>query len=193
MKKLLLLPLLAVLAMAATATFNYNVDISSSNIIWKGYKVTGEHTGTVKLKSGNLQFTDGNLSGGSFTVDMNSITCADLEGEYAGKLVGHLKSDDFFGAAKYPTAKFEITRAIPQDTKGNYKIIGNLTIKETTKETKFFANLVEKDGKVTATGKLTIDRSEYNVRYGSGSFFDNLGDKTIYDEFDLNITIVAKK
>ncbi len=193
MKKLFLLPLLAVLAMAATAPLTYNVDLTSSNIIWKGYKVTGEHTGTVKLKNGNLQFTDGQLTGGSFDVDMNTIACTDLEGEWAGKLVGHLKSDDFFGVAKYPVAKFVITRVIPQDTKGNYKIIGNLTIKETTKEIKFFVNLAENGGRVTATGKLTIDRSEYNVRYGSGSFFDNLGDKTIYDEFDLAITLVANK
>ncbi len=193
MKKLLLLPLLAILAMSATAPVNYNVDLTSSNIVWKGYKVTGEHTGTVKLKNGNLQFTDGSLSGGSFEVDMNSITCADLEGEWAGKLVGHLKSDDFFGVAKYPTAKFVITRAIAQDTKGNYKVIGNLTIKETTKEIKFPVNITEKDGMATATGKMTIDRSEFNVRYGSGSFFDGLGDKTIYDEFDLQVTLIAKK
>lgn len=193
MKKFLLLPVLAILAMAATAPQTYNVDVTASNIIWKGYKVTGEHTGTVKLKSGSLLFTDNQLSGGTFEVDMNSITNTDLEGEYAGKLVGHLKSDDFFGVAKFPTAKFVITRAIAQDSKGNYKILGNLTIKETTKEAKFFANVSESNGKVTAIGKITVDRSEYNVRYGSGSFFDNLGDKTIYDEFDLNVTIVAKK
>ncbi len=193
MKKLLILPLLALLAMAATAPVNYNVDLTSSNIIWKGYKVTGEHTGTVKLKNGSLQITDGKLSGGSFEIDMNSITDTDLEGEWAAKLVGHLKSDDFFGVDKYPTAKFVITRAIPQDTKGNYKVIGNLTIKETTKEIKFPVSATETNGVVTATGKVTLDRSEYNVRYGSGSFFDGLGDKTIYDEFDLNITLVAKK
>ncbi|TNE67719.1 MAG: YceI family protein [Bacteroidetes bacterium] len=193
MKKLFFLPLFAVLAMAATAPVSYNVDVTSSSVIWKGYKVTGEHTGTVKLKSGALQFTDGKLTGGSFVVDMNSITCTDLEGEWAGKLVGHLKSDDFFGVANYPTSKFVITRAIPQDTKGNYKVIGNLTIKDTTKETKFFVNLTESNGMVTANGKLTVDRSEYNIRYGSGSFFDDLGDKTIYDEFDLEITLVSKK
>ena len=193
MKNLLILPLLAVLAMAATSQVNYNVDIKSSNIVWKGYKVTGEHTGNVKLQNGTLLFTDGKLTGGSFEVDMNSITCTDQEGEWAAKLVGHLKSDDFFGVAKYPASKFVITRAIPQDTKGNYKVIGNLTIKETTKEIKFPVNLTETNGVVTATGKMTIDRSEYNVRYGSGSFFDGLGDKTIYDEFDLNVTLVAKK
>lgn len=193
MKKLLILPLLAILGMAAILPLNYNVDVTASNIVWKGYKVTGEHTGTVKVKNGNLLFTDNQLSGGSFEIDMNSINCTDLEGEWAGKLVGHLKSDDFFGVVKYPTAKFVITRVIPQDSKGNYKVIGNLTLKETTKEIKFFANLTEKAGVATATGKITIDRSEYNVRYGSGSFFDGLGDKTIYDEFDLNVTLVAKK
>lgn len=193
MKKLFFLPLLAVLVMAATSTTTYKADLVSSNIVWKGYKVTGEHTGTVKLKNGALQFADGKLSGGSFEVDMASINCVDLEGAVADKLVGHLKSDDFFGVQKFPTAKFVITRAIPTDSKGNYKIIGNLTIKETTKEVKFQANLTEANGQATATGKITIDRSEFNVRYGSGSFFDNLGDKTIYDEFDLNITLVAKK
>ena len=193
MKKLFLLPLLAILTMAATAPVNYSVDISSSAIVWKGYKVTGEHTGTVKVKSGDLQFTGGKLSGGTFTVDMTSISVTDLEGEWAGKLEGHLKSDDFFGVKKYPTSSFKITRVIPQDTKGNYKIVGKLTIKNTTKEEKFFAKMTENNGKVTATGKITIDRSDYDVRYGSGSFFDDLGDKTIYDEFDLNVTLVAGK
>lgn len=194
MKKVFfLLPLLAVLSMAAKMTYNYNVDVKSSNIVWKGYKVTGEHTGNIKLKNGSLQFADGKLSGGSFEVDMNSITCNDMQGEYGDKLVGHLKSDDFFGVDKYPTAKFTITRTIPQDTKGNYKIIGNLKIKESTKEVKFFANVSEQGNMVKATGTLKVDRSEYDIRFGSGSFFDNLGDKTIYDEFDLQVELAAKK
>ena len=193
MKKLLFLPLLAILAMAAKVADTYNVDVNSSSIAWTGYKVTGKHTGTVKVKNGNLSWDAGKLTGGSFEIDMNSINCTDLEGEYAGKLVGHLKSDDFFGAAKYPTAKFVITKAIPQDTKGNYKIVGNLTIKETTKEVKFLAAVSESNGAINASGKITVDRSEYNVKYGSGSFFDGLGDKTIYDEFDLQVSLVAKK
>lgn len=193
MKKLLFLPLLALLVMAAQNTTNYNVDVASSSIAWTGYKVTGKHTGYVKVKSGNLTWTDGKLAGGTFDIDMNSITCTDLEGEYAGKLVGHLKSDDFFGTAKYPTSKFVITKSIPQDTKGNYKIVGNLTIKEKTNEVKFLAAVNESNGTINATGKITIDRSEYDVKFGSGSFFDNLGDKTIYDEFDLQVSLVAKK
>ena len=192
MKKLILLPILAILAMAAKVVHSYNVDVNASSIVWSGYKVTGKHTGVVKIKNGNLTWDAGKLTGGSFDIDMNSITCTDLEGEYAGKLVGHLKSDDFFGAAKYPTAKFVITKAIPQDSKGNYKILGNLTIKEKTNEVKFFALVTESNGSITASGKITVDRSEYDVRFGSGSFFDNLGDKTIYDEFDLQVSLVAK-
>lgn len=193
MKKLLFLPLLAVLAMAATFSSNYNVDTQSSSVVWTGYKVTGKHTGTVKIKNGTLTVDQGRLTAGSFDIDINSITCTDLEGEWADKLVGHLKSDDFLGAANHPTANFVITKAIQQDTKGNYKIIGNMRIKGITKEIKFFANLAENNGMVNATGKMTIDRSEFNMRYGSGSFFDGLGDKTIYDEFDLQISLVAKK
>ena len=193
MKKLLLLQLLAIIAIAAKVADTYNVDTASSSIVWTGYKVTGKHTGTVKVKNGTLSWDSGKLTGGSFEIDMNTITDTDMEGEYAGKLVGHLKSEDFFGVAKFPTSKFVITKAIPQDTKGNYKIIGNMTIKETTKEVKFFASVTENAGTINASGKITIDRSEYNVRYGSGSFFDGLGDKTIYDEFDLQVSLVAKK
>ena len=193
MKKFLFLPLLAIIAMAATVATDYKVDTATSNIVWTGYKVTGQHTGNVKVKSGSLAVTDGKLTGGSFEVDMNSITCTDMQGEYGDKLLGHLKSEDFFGTAKYPTAKYVITKAIPTDSKGNYKIVGNMTIKWTTKEVKFNANVSEKDGTVTATGKMTIDRSEFEVKYGSGSFFDGLGDKTIYDDFDLNIALSAKK
>lgn len=193
MKKLFFLPLLAILAMSAYAPTNYSVDTSASSIVWTGYKVTGKHTGTVKVQSGNLTFDNGALTGGTFNMDMTSIKCTDLEGEWADKLVGHLKSEDFFGTTKYPAAKFVITRVIAQDTKGNYKILGNLTIKESTKEVKFLGSAVENAGVITANGKITIDRSEYNVKYGSGSFFDGLGDKTIYDEFDLQVSLVAKK
>ncbi|MBL7783557.1 MAG: YceI family protein [Saprospiraceae bacterium] len=193
MKKFFFLPVLMVMLMSAYAPATYTVDTNSSVIVWTGYKVTGKHTGTVKIKNGNLTLDNGVLTGGSFDIDMTSIKDTDLEGEWAEKLVGHLKSDDFFGVAAHPTSKFVITRAIPQDSKGNYKIIGNLTIKETTKEVKFLANVAEAAGAITASGKITVDRSEYNVKYGSGSFFDGLGDKTIYDEFDLQVNLVAKK
>ena len=193
MKNFLMLSLLAVALLSAKSATNYNVNTGTSNIVWTAYKVTGQHTGNVKIKNGTLTMTDGKLTAGSFEVDMNSITCTDMQGEYGDKLIGHIKSDDFFGVAKYPTAKYVITKAIPTDTKGNYKIVGNLTIKSTTKEVKFNANVAEANSVVTATGKMTIDRSEFDVKYGSGSFFDGLGDKTIYDDFDLQISLSAGK
>ena len=193
MKKTILLAALAFVVFSFTHVTTYKVDTTASNIIWNAEKVTGKHTGNVKIKNGVLQVDHGKLIGGSFEIDMTSITNIDLEGEWAAKLVGHIKSDDFFGVDKYPSAKFVITRAIPQDTRGNYKIIGNLTIKEKTDEITFKANVAEADGALTAIGDIVVDRSKFDVKYGSGSFFDNLGDKTIYDEFGLKVSLVARQ
>lgn len=167
------------------------VNNEASKITWKGQKVTGEHEGNIQLKSGELIFEGEKLVGGSFIMNMATITCTDLEGEYKGKLEGHLKSADFFGVEKYPTAKFEITQVVERGTPGDYKIVGNLTIKETTKEIKFNASAKMSGPAAKSSASITIDRSDFNIKYGSGSFFDNLGDKTIYDEFDLNIMLVA--
>jgi len=128
-----------------------------------------------------------------FEIDMTSIASTDLQGEYADKLVGHLKSDDFFGVATYPTAKFAITKVVSRGKVGDYKVTGNLTIKETTKEIRFNVNVDNSTSVPVATADITIDRSDFNVKYGSGSFFDNLGDKTIYDEFDLGLKLVGTK
>lgn len=168
-------------------------DLTSSYVKWTGYKVTGQHFGKVMLKSGSLEFEGNNLVGGSFEMDMTSITVEDLSGEGAKKLGGHLKSDDFFGVATYPTSKFVITKVVSRGTPGAYKIVGNLNLKAATKELRFNADIKTIEGKETATAKITLDRSEYDIRYGSGSFFENLGDKTIYDEFDLEINLVYKK
>lgn len=176
---------------AAIAVESLPVNVEKSNIAWNGYKVTGSHNGNIQLKSGNLDFDGDKLVGGAFDIDMASITCNDLEGEWNQKLVGHLKSDDFFSVDKYPTAKFVITQVVSRGTPGDYKIVGDLTIKGITKEIKFLANVKEEDGQKVATAEIKVDRSEFNVRFGSGSFFDNLGDKTIYDEFDLEVTLVS--
>jgi len=171
---------------------SYSVDIKESKIGWTGYKVTGKHTGNISLKSGTLTFEGAKLVGGNFDIDMNSITCTDMQGEYGDKLVGHLKSDDFFGVANHPVARFSMTNVIYQGTQGSYKILGDLTIKGITKPIKFFAKVVQNQGAgYTSSAKIVVDRSEYDVRFGSGSFFDSLGDKTIYDEFDLEVNLVT--
>jgi polyisoprenoid-binding protein YceI len=169
------------------------VDVSQSIIQWKGYKVTGSHEGTIKLKDGRFDYANGLLTGGQFTIDMATINCTDLEGEWKGKLEGHLKADDFFGVEKFPTANFKITKVAAKGTPGDYKITGDLTIKGITKEIRFYAKVTESDNARTATADIKIDRTDFGVQYGSGSFFDALGDKTIYDEFDLNVRIVSAK
>ena len=174
---------------SSTAT----VDPAASTVTWKGYKVTGAHEGTIAVKSGQLQFSDaGQLQGGSFVIDMGSLAVTDLTGEYADKLRGHLVSGDFFGTDEYPEARYTITKVTPGKV-GQYRVDGQLTIKDKTHAESFDANVYRVDGAYVATAQLKIDRSKYDVRYGSGSFFDDLGDKAIYDEFDLDIELVTSK
>ena len=160
------------------------VNTETSKVTWKAYKVTGSHTGTVNLNSGELMFDEGKLSGGEFEVDMTSLISTDLEGDYKGKLEGHLKSDDFFSVATHPTAKLVFTKVMASG-KNSYEVTGDLTIKGITKPVTLDVSIY--GSKATAT--LKVDRALYNVRYGSGSFFENLGDKTIYDEFDLVVDL----
>ena len=192
----LVLGAVAVVAMSFTTNNlidgSYNVDVAESKVEWVGKKVTGQHNGTVAIKTGELNIQKGMLKGGEFVMDMTTITSTDLEGEYQGKLNGHLKSADFFGVDKYPTASFKITKVAAKGSAGRYDVTGNLTIKETTKSITFDAQLVQNGDAVVAVADIVIDRSEYDVRYGSGSFFDNLGDKTIYDDFTLSINLVTK-
>lgn len=162
--------------------------ISESVVSWKGYKVLGNHTGELRIKEGKLDFDGETLTGGEFIIDMTTISSTDLEGETAQNLVGHLSSPDFFGVQKYPEAVFKITKVISRGQAGDYKVTGDLTIKEKTQEISFNAMIVDN----VATASFKVDRSKFDVKYGSGSFFENLGDKTIYDEFDLDIKLVLK-
>ncbi|MEZ4811766.1 MAG: YceI family protein [Allomuricauda sp.] len=160
------------------------VKTEESTVTWKAYKVTGSHTGTVALKSGALEFEGDQLVGGEFVVDMTTIGSTDLQGDYKNKLDGHLNSDDFFATASHPTSTLVFTN-VETSGKNSYKVTGDLTIKGITKPVTFDVSVY--GSKATATMK--VDRSKYDVRYGSGSFFDNLGDKTIYDEFDLVVDL----
>ncbi|TKS55714.1 YceI family protein [Mesohalobacter halotolerans] len=160
------------------------VDVQNSKITWTGEKLTGSHEGTINLNEGYFEMKDGKLVGGEFTADMTSITVTDLEGDSKKKLEGHLNSDDFFGVKKYPTAKFTIKTAA-EKSNGVYGVSGDLTIKGKTNPIAFDLKMSKNTAKTT----LVIDRTKYDIRYGSGSFFDDLGDKTIYDEFTLDIML----
>ncbi|MGB4775645.1 MAG: YceI family protein [Daejeonella sp.] len=171
----------------------FTVDTQRSSIEWLGKKVTGEHKGMIKLSSGQLELNGNTVKGGAFTIDMNSITCTDLQGEYGQKLVGHLKADDFFAVDKNPTSKFQITKVTSAGA-NRVNITGDLTIKGITNSITFPAS-VKKDGNVVvAVAKgVKIDRTKYDIKYNSKSFFSSIGDKAIEDEFELAINLVAKK
>ena len=200
MKKLTFV--LALIAFAAFSFTNpvkevktYAVDASKSTVKGVAKKVTGQNDGIVTMKEGNLEYTDGMLSGGSFVVDMTSIAVKDLKGNMAGKLEGHLKSADFFDVENHPTATFTITKVVPRGVKGEYKVEGDLTVKGITESIKVpIVKMTEGEDGISTAESITIvlDRTDYNVKYGSGTFFGNLGDKTIYDDFELTIDVSAK-
>ncbi len=163
-----------------------NIDVGKSTIEWVGKKVIGQHNGTISFKSGTLVKENGKLVGGSFEVDMNSIVCDDLSGEKKGNLEWHLKSDDFFGAEKFPVASLTITEITPTEEKGMYNAKGDFTIKGITKPIEFSLTKGEK----SLMANVTIDRTLFDIRYGSDSFFDNLGDRAIDNDFTLTINLV---
>ncbi len=168
----------------------FKVDTQKSIILWNAKKVTGEHSGTIKLSGGELSLNGGNLTAGSFTINMTTITSTDGGG---ARLEGHLKSEDFFSVEKNPTSTFVITKVTPTAA-GTIMVAGNLTIKGITKPLSFPANLAAKGNSLTAVAKgVKVDRTKYDIRYGSKSFFDSIGDKAIDDEFTLDITLVASK
>lgn len=181
--KTVLILAIATTVSAFTHLSKEKVAVKESTINWVGKKVTGKHNGTINLQEGYLEMEGSEIVGGKFIIDMTSITVTDLEGGMKGKLEGHLKSDDFFGVENHPTASLVVNSA--KKNGNTYSINGDITIKGVTQPISFD---LTKEGD-TATSKLVIDRSKFNVRYGSGSFFDNLGDKTIYDDFELDITL----
>ncbi|PIB36839.1 lipid-binding protein [Reichenbachiella sp. 5M10] len=187
-----LLALLTFVTLAGEKNHTPAADVTESTVVWKASKVTGKHEGTVTLTESSLVLKGTELKGGSFTADMTSINTTDLEGEYKDKLDGHLKSDDFFGVEKYPTSTFKITK-VKKTGSNSYDVTGNITIKGKTETVNFPAQLAVAGDKITATAVITLDRTKFGIRYGSGSFFDNLGDKAIDDKFTLEVTLVSTK
>jgi polyisoprenoid-binding protein YceI len=185
-KKLILKPLLvlfAVVLSAYTTTDSKNINVAESVINWVGYKVTGQHEGTISLLNGSLNFKGNTLVGGKFAMDMTTINTTDLEGNSKKKLDGHLKADDFFGVNNFKTATLVFTSV--NKSKLGYAVVGDMTIKGITNEVSFVLTLTEN----SASTNLKIDRTKYGIKYGSASFFDGIKDKAIYDEFDLNVKL----
>lgn len=160
------------------------IDASKSGINWVGKKVTGEHSGTVNFKEGALVFKGKKVTGGNFTVDMTSLTATDLTGEWKQKLDGHLKADDFFGTEKFKTATLKFTKIVDKGN-GVYGVTADLTIKGITNPVSF--DLTVKGN--TATTAFKVDRTKYGIKYNSKSFFESIGDKAIYDDFELTVNL----
>lgn len=172
----------------------YTANIETALIEWKGFKPTGSHNGTIALESGSFEMNDGKIVGGSFNINMTSIIVKDIpaDDEKNGKLLGHLKSPDFFNVAEHPKATFTITGM--QVIDGKNMLSGNLAIKNITNNITFPVNLSTANNVTSLTSDpFSIDRSKWDVKYGSKSFFDNLGDKFINDDIELKIALTASK
>lgn len=165
------------------------VDTKNSVIKWIGYKVTGQHEGTITLRNGELNFDDtSNLIGGKFVMDMTTINTTDLEGGSKERLDNHLKNDDFFSVKKYNTSDLVFKKVSKQKNDSKivvYLIDADLTIKGITNPVTFKINISDN----SAYANLKIDRTKFEIKYGSSSFFDGLKDRAIYDEFDLQVNL----
>lgn len=166
------------------------LDVKLSTIHWIGKKVTGQHEGTVRIRSGQALLENGALVGGEFEIDLSTIRVSDIEDPSDNtKLTNHLKSEDFFAASLFPVATFTITKAEPMSgaVSGhpNYQVAGELAIKGIKRSVEFPVLVVVANGRASAKAQFELDRTQWNVRYGSGKFFENLGDKLIYDNFEV--------
>jgi len=170
----------------------YEVDTNASKVYWTGKKVTGSsHTGYLLLENGKVSVENDKVTGASVNMDLNSMVCTDIEKESTNKkFIGHLKSDDFFSVEKYPMANFEIS-SLKASANGEYEVEGKLTMKGATHSISFPAEVVVANGKVSANGTASIDRTKWGIKYGSGSFFKGLGDNMINDEFEIRFEIQA--
>ena len=163
----------------------YVVSGADSTVSWTGAKAVGNsHSGTVDISDGSLVVQDGALVSGSFVMDMTTISSS------PGRLVDHLKADDFFGVATFPTASLSIV-SVESLGGDQYAVTADLTIKEITNPIEFTATASVDGGTLTATADMVFDRSLFDVQYGSGAFFSGLGDDLINDEVEMSVEISA--
>ena len=169
------------------------VNTDASRLMWVGSKLTSSHQGEINLKSGELEIKDGKLVGGQFVIDMTSIKNTDIKDEKSrNKLERHLKDKDFFGVDKYPESTLKITKVVYVN-KDDYKIIAHLTIKDITHPITFSANVRIDNDQFLATSIIKFDRTKWDIKYNSKSFFEDLGDYMILDEIELKLFLLSEK
>jgi len=187
---------LVVMFLGFSVTMNateYVVDKAASKVKWEAKKVTGQHSGSISFANGSITGTGNEISDGTFVIDMKSMADEDItDAGMKAKLMGHLSSDDFFSIEKFPESKMVIKKvtAVAGD---EFKFLADLTIKGITNPVEFNAKVTESGDKLSADGVITVNRTLYGIKYGSGSFFQGLGDKMIYDDFTLTFNVVAQK
>lgn len=176
----------------------YTVEAAESQVAWMGSNLRGSHDGTIGVSHGELFVYNDEILGGEVVIDMTDIIVLDIEDpDRNARLKGHLESDDFFSVDTYPVATFEITsvqvieNALPGEE--NYRVYGNMTIKGITHGIGIDALIEMTDDHILTRADFDLDRSRWDVRFGSGSFFDNLGDNLIHDDFNLKLHIVARR
>ncbi len=178
---------------------DYTIDVACSTVGWVGTKVGGKHNGTLKLKQGSLAVKDNAVTGGSFVIDMASLQNSDLPAKEKAKLEGHLKGQDFFDVARYPTAKFEITNISVADAAAQkdavlkdatHIIQGNLTLKDSTKNVSFPAKVLVTEAGVTAAANFNIDRAAWGIVYDSDK---NFRDWAISNMVNIKLDVKATK
>jgi polyisoprenoid-binding protein YceI len=168
----------------------YSVDFENATLKWTANRVTKTHWGYILMKGGNIVIDGKNIISGDFQVDMNSIVVRDMdESPWRTKLENHLKSSDFFYVEKFPTSQLTITKV--SFNQGAFKVVGDLTIRGITHSVEFPAIIKFSDSGPRATGQIKINRTLFDVNFRSGTFFTDLGDKMIYDEFTIDFEVKA--
>ncbi len=191
--KVVFLFLTIVIVNSNVSAADYAVDKAVSKVKWEGKKVTGKHTGTISFESGLLTVSKDKVVGGSIVIDMKTIVDEDLtDPEWNKKLIGHLSSDDFFSIAKFPQASMVVNK-VTSVSGDDFHFQADLTIKGIKKPVEFNAKVKVNGDKLSTQGIITINRTLYDIKYGSGSFFQGLGDKMISDDFTLEFDVIATK
>lgn len=171
----------------------YKIQTQSSTVNWTGKKVLGLHTGTIDITRGSISLGAGKINGGEVTIDMTSLKITDINDQKEHEdFKGHLWNADFFSIDSYSTSHLKIERG-ELVANNEYQLSGSLTIKDITKPIAFRARIEILTDFLYSTGEIVIDRTLYNIRYGSGKFIDNLGDKLIHDDFVLQFKLIGQK
>lgn len=173
-------------------TTNFKVVGADSRVDWIGRKVTGDHNGTIGIQDGIIILNDGKIKEGYLSINISTIKVLDIADPVTNaQFAEHLASDDFFSIQKFPSASFSIIN-VKEFVDSTYYLQGILTIKDISNIVGFEVKIEYDKNTIILWGKLSIDRTKYDIKFRSGNFFKNLGDALIYNDFELDFNITAE-